>query len=197
VNGASWNADETRILSWSNDGTVKLWDVAALLSPDADGTPLAILPHDDQVNGASWNADETRILSWGGDNYTGSVKLWDVAALLSPDADGAPLDILPHDDGVLGASWNADETRILSWSEDNTAKLWDVAALLSPDADGAPLAILPHGSFVSGATWNADETRILSWGGDNYTGSVKLWDVAALLSPDWSASLLPALPQVA
>jgi WD40 repeat protein len=44
---------------------VKLWDVAALLSPDADGVPLAILSHDEPVWGATWNADDTRILSWG------------------------------------------------------------------------------------------------------------------------------------
>jgi WD40 repeat protein len=109
------------------------------------------------------------------------VKLWDVAALLSPDADGTPLAILPHDDFVNGATWNADDTRILSWSSDGTAKLWDVAALLSPDADGTPLAILPHDDTVWGARWNADETRILTWSDDN---TAKLWDVAALLSPD-------------
>jgi hypothetical protein len=89
-----------------------------------------------------------------------------VATLLSPDTDGAPLATLHHDAEVGGAAWNGDETRILTWSDDNTARLWDVAALLSPDTDGAPLATLHHDAEVGGAAWNGDGSHILTWSDD-------------------------------
>ena len=38
---------------------------------------------------------------------------------------------------VYGAQWNADETRVLSWSEDGTARVWDAAAGYEPVRRGA------------------------------------------------------------
>jgi len=32
-----------------------------------------------------------------------------------------------HDDMVLGAAFNGDESRILTWSRDGTARLWDIS----------------------------------------------------------------------
>jgi WD40 repeat protein len=60
--------DETRILSWSGDNTLRLWDVATRqqIGP--------AMKHDDTVRGAVLTKDETRILSWSDD---GTVRLWD------------------------------------------------------------------------------------------------------------------------
>jgi hypothetical protein len=152
VHGAVWNADESRILSWSFDGSAKLWD--------ADGNAIDTLSHDhdDRVWGATWNRTESRILSWGGDSRsnTGSARLW--------DADGNLLATLPHDDDVVhGATWSADESRILTWSHDGSVKLWDT--------DSAALVTFNPDSAVEGVTWNADATRLRSWD----WGSAKLW----------------------
>ena len=57
VRGGSWSKDEKRILSWSEDGTVQVWDV--------DGKQALIAyKHPGWVWGASWSKDEKRILSW-------------------------------------------------------------------------------------------------------------------------------------
>ena len=46
--------DETRILSWSSDNTVRLWDIAT-------GQPIGpAMKHDGEVNGAVLTKDETR-----------------------------------------------------------------------------------------------------------------------------------------
>jgi WD40 repeat protein len=74
VTKAVLTKDETRILSWSADGTVRLWDAASgqqigpAMKHDRDG---AMLRKD--VNGAVLTKDETRILSWSAD---GTVRLW-------------------------------------------------------------------------------------------------------------------------
>ena len=61
VNGALLSRDETRILSWSRDKTVRLWDMAT-------GRQIGpAMTHDDDVNGALLSRDETRILSWSRD----------------------------------------------------------------------------------------------------------------------------------
>jgi hypothetical protein len=76
VGGAVFNGDESRILSWGADNTVRLWDAA---------TGREVVPamrHDGGiganwgVGGAAFNGDESRILSWGADN---TVRLWDAA----------------------------------------------------------------------------------------------------------------------
>ena len=53
--------DETRILSWSDDSTLRLWDVAT-------GQQIGpAMKHDGTVDGALLTKDETRILSWSDD----------------------------------------------------------------------------------------------------------------------------------
>ena len=60
VYGAAWNKDETKILTWSDDKTARVWDAAS-------GKPVFSLTHDASVRGAAWNKDETKILTWSED----------------------------------------------------------------------------------------------------------------------------------
>jgi WD40 repeat protein len=140
-----------RILSWSRDNTLRLWD-------GATGSLLAMLEgHTRPVSGAAVLANG-RILSWSGDK---TLRLWDGAT-------GSPLAMLDgHTDRVFGAMALADG-RIVSWSGDKTLRLWDGAA-------GRPLATLDgHAGEVESATVLADG-RILSWSNDN---NLRLWDGA-------------------
>jgi WD40 repeat protein len=118
VDGAIFSADETRVLSWSADDTVKLWDTET-------GEPLLSLRHIDWVEGAAFSADESRIISWAYD----SVLLW--------QADGAKLAEFRHEMLVMGAAWNSDESRVLSWSWDETARVWD-STNLTPSVEPTP-----------------------------------------------------------
>jgi WD40 repeat protein len=154
VSGALWSRDGSRILSWSNDRTLRLWDMA---SGQPIGTPMR---HDGPVSSAQLNRDGSRILSWSDD---GTVRLWDAAT-------GQPIDpVMRHDDDVRGALWSRDGSRILSWSWDRTLRLWDAA---SGQPIGAPMR---HDGAVLGALLNRDERQILSWSDDN---TLRLWDAA-------------------
>ena len=58
VSGALFSRDDRRILSWSNDRTLRLWDAAT-------GAPIGpAMKHDGSVSGALFSRDERRILSW-------------------------------------------------------------------------------------------------------------------------------------
>ena len=149
IRGTSWNADETQLLAWFEDGTARIWDAQT-------GEEILALRHDNVVLGALWNADETQILSWSED---GTARTWDAQT-------GEEILSLRHDNAVLGALWNADETQILSWSEDGTVRTWDAQT-------GKEILSLRHDNAVLGALWNADETQILSW---SEGGTVRIWD---------------------
>jgi WD40 repeat protein len=70
VRGALLTKDETRILSWSDDRTLRLWDVAT-------GQRIGpAMKHDRSVSGAVLTKDETRVLSWFEDH---TLRPWDVA----------------------------------------------------------------------------------------------------------------------
>ncbi|CAA6808964.1 MAG: High-affnity carbon uptake protein Hat/HatR [uncultured Sulfurovum sp.] len=149
VKGATFSKDEQKILSWSHDGTVKLWETQ---SKEA----LQTFEHKDKVLGASFSKDEQKILSWSRD---GTMKLWDTQ---SKEA----LQSFKHEDWVNGASFSKDEQQILSWSGDGTVKLWD-------SKSNEALQSFKHECWVKGASFSKDEQQILSWSRD---GTVKLWD---------------------
>jgi WD40 repeat protein len=145
VNGAVQLADG-RILSWSDDKTLRIWDT--------DGRPISVLEgHTSVVRGALELADG-RILSWSDDK---TLRIW--------DTDGRPISVLEgHTNEVNGAVQLADG-RILSWSGDKTLRIWD--------ADGRPISVLEgHTNKVNGAVQLADG-RILSWSWDK---TRRIWD---------------------
>ena len=66
----------------------------------------------------------------------------------------------------MGAAFNGDESRILTWTDDNTARLWDAAT------GKEVVAPLRHEDAVTGAVFNRDESRILTWSDDNTAAAV-------------------------
>jgi hypothetical protein len=154
VQGLTNSPDRKLILTWSGDGTVRLWQAA-------DGQPVGTpMKHEMGVSGAVFSADGQRILSWSED---GTVRLWQAV-------DGQPVGTpMKHKGGVKGAVFSADGQRILSWSEDGTARLWQAA-------DGQPVgAPMKHEKGVSGAVFSTGGQRVLSWSED---GTVRLWSGA-------------------
>jgi WD40 repeat protein len=69
VEGCAFSSDENRLLTWSVDGTARLWDCAR------PGSPLATFRHDQPVTGATFSPHEDKVLTWSKD---GTVRLWDI-----------------------------------------------------------------------------------------------------------------------
>jgi WD40 repeat protein len=68
--GAVYSPDGKRILSWSRDNTLRLWDAA---TGAVIGEPLR---HEASVRGAVYSPAGKRILSWSDDK---TLRLWDAA----------------------------------------------------------------------------------------------------------------------
>jgi WD40 repeat protein len=168
VNGVEVLPDG-RILSWSDDCTLRLWD-------GDSGAPLAVLEgHTDSIEGVHILPDG-RILSWSDDC---TLRLWDGAS-------GAPLAVLEgHTDSIedvhilpdgrilswakIGGAQILQDWRILSLSPDCTLRLWD-------GASGAPLAVLEGHTHSIKGVQILPGGRILSWSTDH---TLRLWDGAS------------------
>ena len=152
VRGARFSKDESRILTWSEDGTARQWEA---------GTGRQIGPalqHQGRVDGALFTKDESRILTWSED---GTARQWEAGTgrQIGP--------ALQHQGRVDGALFTKDESRILTWSEDGTARLWDART-------GRQIGLaLQHRRRVNGALFSKDGSRILTW---SYDHTAQLWD---------------------
>ncbi|MBR1255187.1 TIR domain-containing protein [Bradyrhizobium sp. AUGA SZCCT0240] len=140
------------ILSWSDDRTLRVWDVAT-------GAPVGpAMKHDGPVTGAQFSHNERRILSWSKDK---TVRLWDA---VTGSQTGLPMS---HGGVVGGALFSHKEEHVLSWSHDRTLRLWDATT-------GTPVgASMKHDGPVNGALFSREGHRILSWSED---GSLRQWD---------------------
>lgn len=82
VAGAVFTLDESRVLSWSTDGSLKLWDVTRT-------EPLHVRKHGQAIKGARFTRDASRILAWSVDR---TVKLWYSREILALTSDELLID---------------------------------------------------------------------------------------------------------
>jgi len=188
-------ADGTRAVSGSDDGTVRVWDLAA-------GRQQAELTGDDDwVRSVAVTADGTRAVSGGGD---GPVRVWDLAAgrrqaklrgfrfrssSVAVTRDGATA-VSGGDDGTVrvwdlatgrwrgklvghtGPVWSvavtADGTKAVSGGGDGMVRVWDLTTgRLQAELTG-------HDDCVRSVAVTADGTKAVSGGDD---GMVRVWDL--------------------
>lgn len=125
-----------RILSWSEDSTLRLWSL--------DGEALDVLTgHVKGVIGAR-ELQHGRILSW---SYDYTLRLW--------SSSGAPLAVMDgHNRRLMDVCPLADG-RILSAGGDRTLRLWS--------SDGAPLATLTGHRETPQGVMELRDGRLLSW----------------------------------
>ncbi len=201
VTSVDWSPDAKRLVSTSDDGTARIWDVA--------GNQLAVLDgQQGAVTRALWSPDGKLIAATGAN---GTTTIWSVA-----DQNPTLLFTLTgHTKKVNNLTWWGDRIsdystqEIVTASDDGTALIWDANkgtllftlsghkgavnyAAFSADGKrivtastdstariwdaktGALLFTLSgHKANVIRAVWNGDNTRVATASADN---TVKVWD---------------------
>ena len=109
VAGAVWNSSETNLLSWSADGTAKVWDTET-------GEEMLVLRHETSVVGATWRNQDTEILTVTRD---GTITIWDAL-------NGTSGVTIPHELSVSGAAWMNEGANVLVWTADDVAYSWAI-----------------------------------------------------------------------
>jgi WD40 repeat protein len=193
VTGAIFGPNESHVLSWSDSGIIRLWDITPPTLPNPAPRPLeerteqpprsddtvglrtvtqldslGTWNHGAPVNGAILSRDGSRLVSWSGDFFlgTGMVRYWDRT---HPANDR----VWKHEGFVWRAEFNRNESGVEIWSiPDGTIRLWDV---MKPNA----LHSWKHDAAVNGAAFSHDESHVLSWSRD---GTIRRWGVSQLQS---------------
>lgn len=161
VLGAAYSPDQTRLLSWSLDGTAGLWDAET-------GENIFTLRHQAGLVGAAWSADGSRVLTWA---YDGVVTVWDALT-------GETISIGRHPYNLVGAAWSPDESRVISWANRTTGNAPAVdmaerqyAVTISDAATGETVGQIRPEWFLYPSYWLSNE-RVLTY----VRGRLILWD---------------------
>jgi len=179
---ASWNMDESQILTADEAGFVQVWsaeDGEKLTTIDHNGNPLThALWFSDNISVLS--ADESGLIQYASSETGDILQSWEidgmpVALELSDDessifvftsagngaiwtTDGKEIVAVSRSGAIRGADLSADETQIRSWSEDGRVVVWDIAT-----GESVATYSLPHRGMLLGVEFNSDDSRVLAW----------------------------------
>ncbi|KAJ1445633.1 WD40-repeat-containing domain protein [Pelagophyceae sp. CCMP2097] len=150
----AFSADDTRVVTASEDGTARLWDATT------GALQTTLQGHTgDVVRSCALSSDGTRFVTASMD---GTARLCDAAT-------GALLTTLEGHTDVWSCAFSPDGTRVVTASWNKTAQLWDAET-------GALQATLRgHTGFVKCCAFSPDGTRVVTGSNDR---TVRLWDAA-------------------
>jgi WD40 repeat protein len=204
VRAVAWNPDGTRLVSGSEDGSIRLWD------PKSDRALRTYRGHSGWVTSVAFSHDGCRIASGSEDR---SIRIWDVDQKTETSAGPVPSLILEGaGDGVQALAWSRDDKRIVAASNDGVLHFWNAQSgaeskplpggqgqirslafspdgktlatagwdgliLLRDSTTGVPKQTLRgHTYGVTGVVFSADGKRLASSSEDR---TVKLWDLVS------------------
>lgn len=128
LTGGEWNPkSKETILTSSEDGSLRVWDVNDFKSQKQVIKPKLARPMRVPVTACAWDHEGKRIVGAVGD---GSIQLWSV----KPGWGSRP-DIhveRAHTDDVSGLKFSVDGLILLSRSMDGTLKVWDLRQMKNP-----------------------------------------------------------------
>ncbi|KIM20375.1 hypothetical protein M408DRAFT_138671 [Serendipita vermifera MAFF 305830] len=176
VESVSFSPDGTRIVSGSDDRTIRVWDAET-----GETLTRPMKGHVGSVNSISFSPDGTRIASGSSDR---TIRVWNVKTgkTLAGPFEG-------HTDWVGSVSFSPDGTCVISGSWDKTIRVWDAGTDGKRIASGSWYKTIRVWDVKTGETvlgplkgpnssigsisFSPDGTRIAS---GSYDNTIKIWN---------------------
>jgi WD40 repeat protein len=157
VRQAKFSPDGKTVVTVSDDGTGKLWDVRT-------GKLLyTLLGHQKRINSVAFSPDGSLILTASFDK---TAKLWDAR-------NGNLLhDLKGHSDALTDAEFSPDGKTILTASYDFTVRVWNTAS------GEALYTLKKQNNWINAAAFSSNGKKIITFCGDGYA---KVWQEGNLL----------------
>jgi WD40 repeat protein/serine/threonine protein kinase len=161
VYSVAFSPDGKRLVSGSEDHTVKVWDAVT------GQETLTLRGHSGPVYSVAFSPDGKRLLSGsaryynGGRAADGEVKVWDA------QTGHETLTLQGHTGAVHSVAFSPDGKRLASASTDQTVKVWEA------QTGQLTLSLKGHTGPVYSVAFSPDGKRLVSGSGDR---TVRLWD---------------------
>lgn len=166
IKHVAYNRRGDLLVSTSEDGTVRLWDMR-----DAAPAPVVLSPGLGVVFAAEFSLDD-RLLVVA--TQSGKVALWDVRDPRHPTAIGGPVAVALEDARSLAIS--PDSRTLAIGVTDGTVRLWDVE---NPSAPAQLGRITGPDGYIHDVTFDSSGSMLI--GGS--AGQAWLWNVSDLRKP--------------
>ncbi|KAF7368441.1 WD40 repeat-like protein [Mycena venus] len=152
VKAAAFSPDGARVVSGSDDQTVRIWDATM-------GVELTKMDgHRGLVRSVAFSPDGARVVS-GSDDET--VRIWDATT-------GAELTKMNgHNGKVYSVAFSTDGVRIVSGSDDETVCIWNA------ETGASVMQMKGHSNAVYSVAFSPDGAQVVSGSSDK---TVRIWD---------------------
>ncbi|ETO35956.1 NB-ARC domain-containing protein, partial [Reticulomyxa filosa] len=153
VIGIQFSPDKTKILSYSEDHTIRIWDTSSRKQ-------LHILEgYSNRISRVRFSHDGSKIVSCLSDK---TIRIWDIFS-------GQQIQLLEGHSGFVNSiEFSSDDSKIVSCSQDKTVRIWNVSY-------GKQIQLLSgHSHSVMSAKFSPDNSKIASCSEDR---SIRIWDV--------------------
>jgi WD40 repeat protein len=147
------NGDGRRVVTASDDGTARVWDVGTKVS-------LILAGHTEPVHFAMFSADGSNVVTASND---GTARVWNA------HTGKLKMVLRGHMGQVRTAVFSPDGARVLTASTDESARLWNV----EPQADTSIVVLKGHNEGVRTAAFSRDRQLVVTGASD---GSAMVWD---------------------
>ncbi len=146
--------DGQRVVSSSDDNTLKVWNLA---TGEEERT---LIGHSDSVVAVAITFDGQRVVSGSDDN---TLKVWNLATGEEERT------LIGHSGPVVAVAITFDGQRVVSGSSDNTLKVWNLAT------GEEERTLTGHGRWVLAVAISPDGEWVVSGSSDN---TLKVWNLA-------------------
>lgn len=158
IQKAVFSPDGQHVVTASNDGTARVWEVNS-------GESIELYGHRGSINTAAFSPDGKLIVT---SSWDGTARIWQT------DGSMAPVVLYGHQDIVNMAMFSNDGDHVVTASRDGTARVWLTV-------NGAESVVLSgHSSSINTAAFSPDATLVVT---ASHDGTARIWKIDETADP--------------